>query len=189
LSAGALIVFLIVIFSGVWGLCIQQNIPRRMLEELPSETIVHVVDWPMKQYRVEAETLMAPYFAAAKAEPSESDVAGAQTKPKPTVRIQQLVKFYSDHIRSYLRDGGAKGLLGSAARSREFFADLRLQATPELETAVKRLEAICDTRRQMDHQAYLLRLLHYWLWVHTPFSFALLVLVAYHAVVALKLSW
>jgi len=39
LSTALMLIFLVVIASGVWGLVMQQILPRRMLEQVPAETI------------------------------------------------------------------------------------------------------------------------------------------------------
>jgi hypothetical protein len=48
------------------------------------------------------------------------------------------------------------------------------------------LENICEEKRQLDQQSRLHRILHGWLLVHIPLSYALLLLGAVHAVMALK---
>ena len=47
------------------------------------------------------------------------------------------------------------------------------------------LENICEEERQLNRQEQLHHWLHWWLLVHVPVSFALLLLGAVHAVMAL----
>ena len=55
-----------------------------------------------------------------------------------------------------------------------------------LHSSVDDLENICEEKRQLDQQSRLHKVLHGWLLVHIPLSYALLVLGAVHAVMALK---
>jgi hypothetical protein len=67
--------------------------------------------------------------------------------------------------------------------------DLRTLAvrTPEeWRPKLERLAAICEESYQLAVQRRLHDVLHGWLFVHAPLSFALLVLAAFHIVMALK---
>jgi hypothetical protein len=48
------------------------------------------------------------------------------------------------------------------------------------------LENICEEKRQLDKQSRLHKILHGWLLVHVPLSYALILLGAWHAIVALR---
>jgi hypothetical protein len=51
---------------------------------------------------------------------------------------------------------------------------------------VKDLESICEEARQLERQEKLHHLLHGWLLIHIPLSYALLLLSAVHAVMTLR---
>ena len=66
------------------------------------------------------------------------------------------------------------------------FEELRRRLPPALHDTVKDLEDICEEERQLNRQARLHYWLHGWLLLHVPLSFALLLLGAVHAVMALR---
>jgi len=165
LTTAVLGLFLIVIASGVWGLAMQQFLPHRLLHEFATETIESEVDPVMQFRRQEADEMVEL-------------AGGGPTDP--------LTAFYLDEVRPYLEYGRRSGsVLRSAARARGLFADLETRA-PAVGSAVRRLEELCNARRQYDQQVRLHLWLHNWLLVHLPLSVALCVLLAVHIVSALK---
>ena len=189
LSAGLMVLFLAVIASGVWGLMMQQAIPRKLLNEVPGETIVNDRDRLMRHYLEEAESLVAPFRGEEKlAEKAHLGGAAAVVDhSRISHRTAQFLKLFDLHGRPYLSKGGrAGGPLVAPARSKRLFADLRRDADPVFATAVDKLEEICEVRRQIDIQARLYLWLHCWLCVHVPLSVALTVFLVYHVVIALK---
>lgn len=58
LSTVLMLVYLSVILSGVWGIAMQQIIPRKMLGELPGETIHSQIDFVSAQMRSEARQIV-----------------------------------------------------------------------------------------------------------------------------------
>jgi hypothetical protein len=90
-------------------------------------------------------------------------------------------------MRPFLEHGGARNLaLGNPARSQALFQQLRALLPRGLHENVDDLENICEEKRELDQQARYHRVLHGWLLVHIPVSYALLLLGAVHAVVALR---
>ena len=63
---------------------------------------------------------------------------------------------------------------------------MRTTLPPVLQETVNELEAICDERRQLADQKRMHHVLHGWLLVHVPLSYATLLLGALHAVIALR---
>jgi hypothetical protein len=51
------------------------------------------------------------------------------------------------------------------------------------------LASIVEERRQLAHQKRMHHILHMWLLVHVPLSYALMLLGAWHAVFALRFVW
>jgi hypothetical protein len=76
--------------------------------------------------------------------------------------------------------------LGQTAQAQKLFQQFRVLLPPELHSNLDDLENICEEKRQLDKQSRLHKILHGWLLVHIPLSYALLLLGAVHAVVALK---
>jgi hypothetical protein len=58
LSAWTMIMFIVVIASGIYGLAVQQYLPSRMLELAPGETIYSQIDLLMAEYAEEAHWLV-----------------------------------------------------------------------------------------------------------------------------------
>src|SRR5262249_50582553 len=58
LSTPLMILLLVVIASGVWGLALQQLLPRRMLDELPAETIYSQIEALAEQVAAEGRQLV-----------------------------------------------------------------------------------------------------------------------------------
>jgi hypothetical protein len=189
LSAALLSLFLAVIASGVWGLCMQQMIPRKLLNEVAEETVHNAIDDLMRQHLQEADALLAPYLAN-EAKPLDEDErrsVSVQVRPRVPYRTRQIAEFYETSFLAYIASGRrASGLLASPARAALLFAELRRDAGDEILKLVDKLEGICDVRRQLDYQARLHWWLHAWLCIHVPLSVALTVLLGYHVVVALK---
>jgi hypothetical protein len=87
----------------------------------------------------------------------------------------------------YLSRAGAGGMsLSDDSQARTMFQQLRVLLPRNLHSSVDDLENICEEKRQLDQQSRLHKVLHGWLLVHIPLSYALLLLGAVHAVVALK---
>jgi hypothetical protein len=70
------VLFAIVIASGVWGLILQQFIPQRMLEQVPSETIFSQIDRVSNQMVLEADRIVVAVCGVTVAD---------QAKPAPAV--------------------------------------------------------------------------------------------------------
>jgi hypothetical protein len=202
-----------VIVSGLWGLFLQNILPRVMLEQLPAETIHSQIDHILLQYRDEAAQLVRltcgrpaddAVAAAGDADgeqPSSFMVVGTVRK---VGRVQGKVvqagveavwvpesealrTFYLRHVDPFLRaDSGRKSLLGSVLQAADLFQEIKTHLRPEAHAVVDRLATLCDQRRQFDLQRRLHRWLHLWLSVHVPLSAALLGLMAAHVFLALK---
>jgi hypothetical protein len=166
LTTAVLVLFLLVIASGVWGLALQQVLPHRLLHGFMSETIETEVEQVMAHHRREAD-----------------DVVDAVATGGPA---DALRAFHMAEVGPYLEHGRASGsVLQSAARAAGLFADLAERA-PEATTTVRRLEQLCAARRQYDAQRRIHAWLHNWLMIHLPLSVALCVVLAAHIVTALK---
>jgi hypothetical protein len=214
LTTWLVLVFSIVIASGIWGLALQNFLPRMLLETAPAETIYSQIDSLGKQYAAEAKRLVQWQCGSDEddviaSEPATAVVGngasdhfrgaarrvGPQVKrsphpardlpePIPAPAIRQALR---DAIEPFLATGvSAPGLLGSRQRNQWFFDDLRLRAAPELRDLVGQLEELCERRRQLNVQQRLHFWLHNWLWLHLPLSVALILLLVAHIIFALR---
>jgi hypothetical protein len=180
LTSATLVLFLIVTFSGIWGLILQQWLPQKLLAEVPKETIASQIDFVSEYHASEAIRLVDELVTVPlEAESAEPAVAGV-----PAV---ELVAFRDRLLLPYLRGNDTeRSPLASPAGAETHFSQLR-GVVPEVAGAVvERMRELAELRRQWDHQRRLQFLLHSWLVVHLPLSVAMTVLMLVHAVRALK---
>jgi hypothetical protein len=199
-----MILFTFVILSGIFGLVLQQYLPRLLLDRVPLETVYEQIDNVVVQLRTEADDLVAaaagPLPVAEPVAPTEPRGGGGlragevrpTPRPKPITvtplpESAVLKELYVNNIRPFLsQELPRNGRLSSNDTSDALFAHLRTTLPPLLHPTVEELEAICDERRQLAVQKRLHHWLHGWLLVHVPISLALLLLSVVHAVVALR---
>ncbi len=193
-----MVLFYVVIASGIFGLVVQQVAPSAMTVRVPLETIHSQIEHVREGLAVEAYVLVAAATGeireaaeerahlAAEAAAQQADASDwkqiarepAAATPEPDAAL--LRDFYVKEVRPYLR--GA--LRGSVPLPR--FAVLQLRAPDAWRERLERLRALCEESRQLVVQQRLHGWLHGWLFVHVPLSFALFVLVAIHIVSALR---
>jgi hypothetical protein len=212
LSTVLMVLFLIVIVSGVWGLALQQFMPRTMLQQVPSETIYSQLDHVAGQLASDGERLIIATCGPAPGEENaaaeEEAIAGAghlvigavraagriqgkiletRVPTSPVPGCEPLRDFFHERAAAYLREGkSADPALGQQDRAAALFRNLRTLLPKHAGDSVDALENLCEQRRQLDVQAGLHFWLHNWLWVHLPLAAALIVLMVVHIFVALK---
>ena len=188
-----MLVFTIVIVSGIAGAVLQHSMPRMMTRQVPYETIYDEIPRVRAQLLDEADVKVAEITGITMSESAMS--ASANQNGGVVVTLVQmedqvrseLTRFYSNEMRPYLEEAGAKGSrLANRSSSAAMFVSLR-KLLPELvQPVIADLEGICEEKRELDHQVLLHRILHGWLLVHVPLSFALLLMGAAHALIALR---
>lgn len=212
-SRATLILFILTIASGVWGLVLQQWLPRKLLDEVPEEAVASQIDVVTGSYigrvrgssanqyrdhtgkasmlvesliRERARAGELPIGAALVAE-SEGGIA---TEQEPIVTGQpaiELETFLSRVLTPYLEHGVAsKSPLVTRAESILRFDRLREAVPVEAQATIHELEKLANLRRQLDTQARINCLLHSWVPVHLFLSMAMTGLMLVHAVRALK---
>jgi len=180
LSAVLAWLFIIVIASGIFGLALQQWLPRLMLSDLPAETIASQTEHVSHTLYRDAQQIVASICGV--------QPAGVRAEStEPLASSEPLLLGFASEIGPFLLGGGRHEPLGDAAGASVYFSQLRSALEQETHPAVATLERYCDERRQFDRQLRLHRWLHGWLLVHLPLSIVLVVLVFVHAYVALKI--
>jgi hypothetical protein len=159
LTAVLMLLFLIVIVSGLVGAALQHYLPRMILTQVPMETIFEEIPHVRQQLREEADQLV-------------ESVAQIDVESEDKARLREV---YQSKIRPVLEQPPA-----------ELFAPLRFAFPEPLHATLDDLESICEEQRQLNRQARLYHWLHAWQLVHVPLSVALLVLGGVHAVMALR---
>jgi len=202
--------FVIITISGIYGLVLQQYLPRAMTQQVPRETIYEEIPSVINQMRLEAderiEHITADLGFDEEMDPEVLRAVGEkinkvllqkdleQRKSKPAIPIDPdateiLRSHYVNDIRPFLfpdaRDRSARLFRGANAIE-GYFRRLRTLLPIAAHDVISDVEQICDERRQLALQQRLHRWLHSWLYLHVPLSMAFLVLVAVHAVGSLR---
>lgn len=194
--------FIVVFASGIFGAVLQHIMPRSYTERLPMETIYEQIDRVRGQLVEEASRLAAGAYetlageltrttqlqrAVAASAGTDWDITFAEGLQANEQLAAQMRDFVDSELVPYLgHNGPAQFALAEPSRARGMFQHLRLLLPANLVPTVDDLENICEEKRQLDQQKRIHRLLHGWLLVHIPLSYALLLLGAIHAVFALR---
>jgi hypothetical protein len=201
-----------VIASGLFGLVMQNVLPRIMTEAVPNETVYSQIDEVGRQFAADALRLARLYGGLADdagADPGADErsatasVAGAPRSVgtivprsrQPQVDLPaaadspELHRALEDDVVAFLRTGRSpSGRLASRQPAEWYFDDLRRRVRPEARPAVAQIEELCARRRQLNLQRRIHHWLHGWLAIHLPLSAAMLLLLAAHVVGALIYS-
>jgi hypothetical protein len=190
LTALLMILFFIVIASGIAGAAIQHYVPNIMTSRVPMETIYEEIPHVRAQLCGEADKLMASIcgpMEGAEASAGQPDAAVATLVEIEHEDRERFREIYLRKVRPYLMDPEApQAELADPARSAEVFDSLRRLLGAPVHGVLDDLENICDEEQQLIRQIRIYRWLHGWLLVHVPLSIALLVLGGVHAVMALR---
>jgi len=186
-------IFTLVILSGVFGAILQQYLPRMMTRQVQLETIYAEIPRIRGQLLDEADVKVAEVTGVTMSD-SVIEAASGETGGAVVTLVQmeedvrnELTRFYDDQLRPYLETEGGKGRsIADRTTSAAMFANLRTLLPDVIHPIVSDLESICEEKRELDHQIRLHRLLHGWLLIHLPLSLALLLMGAFHAVIALR---
>ena len=194
--------FIFVYASGILGAALQHFVPRFHTSRLPMETIYEQIDHVRHQLIGEATSIVEEACAAL-----EGDVGSASERQRAlaaaaganwdtTVATGLAVdEQTSSELRRLLRDEIAPFLahsergafrIGKPSVAHALFQQLRVLLPANLHSNIDDLENVCEEKRQLDEQRRLHKILHGWLLVHIPLSYALLLLGAWHAVAALR---
>jgi hypothetical protein len=178
------VVLALTLLTGVFGLALQQFIPRlitnRVTREAPYEQIPHLCE----EMRRKADELVKKIMAL-DIPGSVADLMQSQMGVAAQIRF---LEFYGKEVKPFLGDEYRRlSLLADPLQAESKFAYWRaLPAFAAVKEPLVDLEDLCEERRQLAEQGRLHAWLHAWLLVHVPLSALLLVLGAAHAFMALK---
>ena len=193
--------FVVVFLSGVFGAILQHFIPQVMTQRVPMETIYEQIDRVLEQLVQEAGLITADVGAALEQEMIQAEEeeelapvasggrkAGQASAPVADERASGMVTtFFESQLKPFLMSRHSeRHALANPAEAAPLFQQLRVLVPQPLWPKFDDLENICEEKRQLERQRRLHHFLHGWLLVHIPASYALLVLGAIHAVVALR---
>jgi hypothetical protein len=207
LGSGALtrtlmVLFIVVVVSGVLGAILQHFIPRLMTERVQLETIYEQIDSVCVQLLEEAQKIVSDLRSALGGdlsligETQRATSASAGTRGGLTVAsglganddTSKIVgEFFEAVLRPFLlQTRGSQSPLADRAQASGMFGQMRVQIPQNLWPKLTDLESLCDEKRGLDRQRWMHHVLHGWLLVHIPISYALLALAAVHAIFALR---
>ena len=195
--------FLIVLVSGVWGAWLQHSMPRRMLRDVPMETIYEQIDHVRAQLVMEADTIVAEacgklevetIVPAARPRGTVGNVAEAKAAATALATIDRidaeesapLREFYRHEMRAFLEHPDAPHALADPGKAAARFEKVRALVPASFHPSIADLENICEEERQLRRQSRMHVVLHGWQLVHVPLSIALLALAVVHIVMALR---
>jgi hypothetical protein len=172
LTSVLIVLFGIIVLSGILGVVLQQFVPRLMMEQVPAEVIYEQADEVLRQFIEKAEQQIE----------SLKRTAGADDQSGYTI----VQEFYSKEVKPFLLQPKRAGLLLTPSRATLVFEHIRKLAPPAAHPVIDSLRQTVQERRELATQIKLHHLLHGWLLVHVPLSAALAVLTLVHAVIALR---
>ena len=195
--------FVVVTVSGVAGAWLQHTLPRRMMRDVPMETIYEQIDHVRGQLVMEADTVVAEacgklevetVVPTARPRGAVGNVAEAKAAATVLATIDRvdaeesapLREFYRNEMRAFLERPAAPHPLADPAKAAARFEKIRTLVPKSFHNAIVDLENICEEERQLRRQSRMHVMLHGWQLVHVPLSIALLVLAVVHAVMALR---
>jgi hypothetical protein len=156
------VVFLLTLLTGIFGLWLQQFLPRLLAGRVPQET-------PYEQIPHVARVLLQKADALI-----DSLCTNAGLDDETQTKLREV---YECDIRPFLARR-----LGPDHAGIHFARYDVLPGLMRVKNQIVQLEQWCGERRLLDEQERLQRWLHGWLLVHVPLSIALLVLGLAHAV-------
>jgi len=186
LTTGLWIVLIGVFVTGMFGVIVQQILPRlltaRVSCEAPNEQVPHLCD----VMRRDADALVDAACGGYDPSPQNFENTMAAYQYATNARAQ-LRDFYEQDVRPFLAPEVPRRspLLNPVEVDARFSKLRRLPGMEELTTEVDRLARYCEERRLLLEQERIHFWLHAWLLVHVPLSVALLVLGGLHIVTAL----
>jgi hypothetical protein len=173
-----MVLYAIVMVSGIYGLILQHKLPTMMKESLPAEIVVEQIPNVRAQLCAAAEKLQRSL--------KEQATSGSAVVAIDVSQEEVLAGFIEQRLLPYLRaHRGGKYRLGQAREADEIFRHLRLRVDEMYRPRVDEMRRWCDERRLTDTQLRMQHWLHGWLFVHVPLSFLLLLMTVWHAFVTL----
>ncbi len=194
LTAVLMVLFAVVVFSGLFGAVVQHYLPALMTSRVPLETIYEEIPHIRKQLREEADHLVTSIAGRLNPGdvPSEPADIGTQLGVTVLVEVQpddrdRFRRMYIERLRPFLdKPDAVESEFVDPEKSKAAFDYFRQIFPAPVHSVLRSLESIVDEEQQLRRQKRMYVWLHSWLLVHVPASIALLILGAIHAVVALR---
>ena len=197
-STCLMLLYIVVMASGFFGIALQQFMPGLMKSRLPREVVFEEIPYLRgvlagNARKIRNEIHHLSDVDARVSRPAAVDAGGgkgaadgiAVVAPDRSLRI--LGEFLDTHCIPYLEASrGDRHPLGKETAAGEMFRALSAGVSGQWRPKVQQLQGWCADRRNMDLQTKYQHWLHGWLFLHVPASFALIVVTAWHALVAIR---
>ncbi|HLX61597.1 MAG TPA: ferric reductase-like transmembrane domain-containing protein [Planctomycetota bacterium] len=201
LTLWLMILFIIVLVSGIVGVVLQNIIPGSMIEMVKLETSFEQIPYAINKLRVEAEDVTVGCCgllpnSVPRAERNETEDEKEKRLKKLNVKLKTLtpdqlkqavplMNLYIEEVHAFLDPHYLHAShLASPQKARALFDRVKTLLPAELHGDLAKLQNLCEERRQMAVQARLHVWLHTWEYVHIPLSYLLLAMSFFHVIVA-----
>ena len=173
-----MVLYAIVMVSGIYGLILQHKLPTMMKKSLPAEIVFEQIPNVRAQLCSAAEKLQRSL--------KQQATTGSAVVATDVSQEEVLAGFIEQRLLPYLRARRCeKYRLGHTREADEIFHHLKLRVDEMYRPRVDEMRRWCDERRLTDTQVRMQHWLHGWLFVHVPLSFLLLLMTVWHAFVTL----
>jgi hypothetical protein len=170
-----MVLYAIVMVSGIYGLILQHKLPTMMKESLPAEIVFEQIPNVRAQLCAAAEKLQRSLK-------QQAATSGSTVVAIDVSQEEVLAGFIEQRLLPYLcARRGEKYRLGHTREADEIFRHLRLRVDEMYRPRVDEMHRWCEERRLTDAQLRMQHWLHGWLFVHVPLSFLLLLMTVWHA--------
>src|SRR6266566_9178853 len=168
-----MVLYAIVMVSGIYGLILQHKLPTMMKESLPAEMVFEQIPNVRAQLCAAAEKLQRSL--------KQQATSGSAVVATDVSQEEVLAGFIEQLLLPYLRARrGEKYRLGYTREADEIFRHLKLRVDEMYRPRVDEMRRWCEERRLTDTQVRIQHWLHGWLCVHVPLSFLLLLMTVWH---------
>jgi len=173
-----MVLYAIVMVSGIYGLILQHKLPTMMKESLPAEIVFEQIPNVRAQLCAAAEKLQRSL--------KQQAASGSTVVAIDVSQEEALAGFIEQRLLPYLcARRGEKYRLGQRREADEIFRNLKLRVHEMHRPRVDEMHRWCEERRLTDIQLRMQNWLHGWLFVHVPLSLLLLLMTVWHAFVTL----
>jgi hypothetical protein len=183
LTIALMVLFTIVVVTGIHGLVVQHIVPRLITVQIPVETMYEQVGVYVARLHEEASRIVTEVCGPLPGAPAPTEGDKKAKKTEPLEGSEPLKQFYAGEVSKFLEDG--RGRLAYVASRGAVFGHVKKLVPPTLHPTLAQLEGLCEERRELSTQVRLHHWLHGWLIIHLPAAAALVVLTAVHAVASL----
>jgi hypothetical protein len=202
-----MILFTIVLVTGILGVVLQQFIPSIMLEMVKNESTFEQIPFVIQKLKFEAAVLTSCFCGSVPGKFSPAVLTDidkekskrlkdkdfkrkygevkAELSPEQVKGAQPLANFFQEEVEPFLDPKYLKtSKLAELQKAKAVFAHVQTLLPAHLHEPLEEIRGLCEERRQLEVQSRLHVYLHAWEYVHIPLSYLLLALSFFHVIIA-----